>query len=71
MWSTSDPKCAMSTDAIQCVGRGATTKPGREEGGGPQPEAVGADDQLADRSPGPLPRAASDTWPGPASPSKR
>jgi hypothetical protein len=38
---------------------------GREEGGGPEPEAVRADDQLADRSPGPLPRAASDTWPGP------
>jgi hypothetical protein len=44
---------------------------GREEGGGPEPEALRADDQLADRSPGPLPRAASDTWPGRASPSKR
>jgi hypothetical protein len=51
MSSTSDPKCAVSTDAIQRMGCGATGEAGREEGGGPEPEALRAGDQLADRSP--------------------
>jgi hypothetical protein len=71
MWSTSDSRCAASTDAIQGMGGGATGEAGREERGGPEPEALRADDQLADRSPAAPPRAACDTWPGPASSSER
>src|SRR5688500_8753188 len=41
MWSTSDPKCAVSTDAIQCVGRGATAKPAAKRAAAQSPRQYG------------------------------
>src|SRR5919198_383288 len=48
MWSTSDLKCAVSTDAIQRVGRGATAKPAAKKATAQSPIEAGERD--ADRA---------------------
>jgi hypothetical protein len=44
MWSTSDLKCAVSTDAIQRVGRGATAKPAAKKATAQSPIEAGERD---------------------------